>query len=321
MRPITLTTALCAALLLGWSVAAIAASLTGSVRFDGRPVPDAVVYFADAPAAAGGKPAVQTIEQREMRFRPKVSVVPAGATVRFENNDTEMHNVISDDPQNRFDVGARMPGMTAQVVFSHPGVVRLRCKIHPEMRATVFVAPSAGFARTGADGRYRIDSVPPGPQRVAVWHERLSAAEVAASARAVDDQERIDFDLRPEAPAGSTAELAPARDWRPVVGEIRVALTEAVERWTHGAKTSALIKAMTAHSALYHESGLSLSLAHQFGAERADDYDRRFQELIRALQATDRPSAAQQEQWRRQSRALVEELERAATEISPASNP
>jgi hypothetical protein len=50
-------------------------------------------------------------------------------------------------------------------------VVRIFCDIHSHMSAFVLVFRHPYYAKAEADGRYRIDNVPPGSYTVSAWHE------------------------------------------------------------------------------------------------------------------------------------------------------
>ena len=55
--------------------------------------------------------------------------------------------------------------------FDRPGIVRVFCEIHSHMNAFILVFNHPFFALTDADGRYRIESVPPGVYNVVAWNE------------------------------------------------------------------------------------------------------------------------------------------------------
>ena len=55
--------------------------------------------------------------------------------------------------------------------FDRPGVVRVFCEIHSHMNAFILVFGHPFFAMTDADGRYRIDNVPPGTYSLVAWNE------------------------------------------------------------------------------------------------------------------------------------------------------
>jgi hypothetical protein len=104
-------------------------------------------------------------------FRPPVLAVRAGQRVRFTNSDGSNHNVNAEDAANRFDAytTALQPHVQAfRAGGSAPTVVR--CHTHPWMVAWVYVFEHPWFAVTDASGRFVIDGVPAGPQRLLVRH-------------------------------------------------------------------------------------------------------------------------------------------------------
>jgi plastocyanin len=134
----------------------------------------AVVYVDAEPEPPLEPLAAVTIDQAGWIFRPPVVAVRAGQLVRFANSDGANHNVRSQD-----EVAAnRMNAQTLNTPHVHrfqpkpaPGSpVAITCDIHPWMIAWVYVFEHRFFAATAADGRFRIDSLPPGPRRLHVRH-------------------------------------------------------------------------------------------------------------------------------------------------------
>ena len=66
---------------------------------------------------------------------------------------------------------ATRAGHSKAVRFDSPGIVRVFCDIHSHMNAFILVFSHPFFAMTDADGRYRIDNVPPGTYNVVAWNE------------------------------------------------------------------------------------------------------------------------------------------------------
>jgi plastocyanin len=139
---------------------------------------DAVVYVVQAagPTAPPNKPA--DIDQRNMQFLPHVLPIVAGTTVRFLNSDPTAHNVFSPDHE-KYDLGTWSQGQSKTHAFATcpkpPCVYVQLCRIHPEMEAYVVVLQNPFFAITAADGRYKIDNVPPGSYSLGVWHAKGKA--------------------------------------------------------------------------------------------------------------------------------------------------
>jgi len=165
--------------------AALRAGSAGAVNVEvlvqtpaGMPLADAAVLvepLAGTPVRPRAR-AHAAIEQRGREFVPWMTVVQTGASVDFPNNDTIRHHVYSFSEPKRFEIKlyAGKPGQP--VVFDKPGRVDIGCNIHDWMEAHVLVVDTPYFARTGADGRAAITSVPAGRYRVRPWHPLQKAA-------------------------------------------------------------------------------------------------------------------------------------------------
>jgi plastocyanin len=138
---------------------------------DREDYPRAVVYFEAAPAGAfeDRTSARATLDQRDERFVPQVVAITVGTTVDFPNNDRTYHNVFSLSKTRRFDLGRYAAGRSKSVRFDRPGIVRVFCDIHSHMNAFILVFAHRYFDVTNADGRYRIEGVPPGSYTLSAW--------------------------------------------------------------------------------------------------------------------------------------------------------
>ena len=134
-----------------------------------------VVYLDPAPRAAfdsRDEPHV-TMDQRNETFVPHVLAIVAGTTVDFPNSDRIYHNVFSLSRIKSFDLGRYATGRSKSIRFDRPGIIRVFCDIHSHMSAFILVFAHRYFAVTDDDGRYRIDSVPPGSYNVVAWNEAM----------------------------------------------------------------------------------------------------------------------------------------------------
>jgi plastocyanin len=155
-----------------------------------------VVYLEEAPQHAFEEPARArvSINQRNEAFVPYVLAVTVGTTVDFPNSDRTYHNVFSLSKPKRFDLGRYARGSSKSVRFDRPGIVRVFCDIHSHMNAFVLVFAHRFFATTDADGRYRIDNVPPGTYTLVAWNEgqaRLSHAVRVPESGGVVEQDFV----------------------------------------------------------------------------------------------------------------------------------
>ena len=137
----------------------------------------AVVYLETAPRGAfdDTAPRRARLDQRNEMFVPHVIAIQVGTTVDFPNNDSTYHNVFSLSRTKPFDLGRYAVGKSKAVTFDRPGIVRVFCDIHSHMNAWILVFAHPFFAVTDADGRFRIEGIPPGTYTVAIWNEAATA--------------------------------------------------------------------------------------------------------------------------------------------------
>jgi len=165
-----------------------------------RDLPDlrrSVVYLESAPRGAFevNEADRAIMDQRNETFVPHVLAVTTGTTVDFPNSDTFYHNVFSLSKTQRFDLGRYASGRLRSVRFDRPGIVRVFCEIHSHMNAFILVFSHPFFALTDADGRYRIENVPPGIYNVVAWNEGTSSDPKSTTVSAGAAAE-LDFTLR-----------------------------------------------------------------------------------------------------------------------------
>jgi len=79
------------------------------------------------------------IHQKGRTFSAETLTVARGEVVTFENDDNVPHNIMSDSPDNAFDLGSQPPGTATPVTFDKAGLVQVICAIHPRMRMTIVV--------------------------------------------------------------------------------------------------------------------------------------------------------------------------------------
>jgi plastocyanin len=138
-----------------------------------------VLYLDPAPQGAFEdlRGARARMDQRAETFVPYVLPVTLGTTVDFPNEDLTFHNVFSLSRPARFDLGRYGAGRSRAVRFDRPGVVRVFCDIHSHMSAYVLVFAHRFFAATDAEGRYRIEGIPPGTWTVQAWNDGAVRAQ------------------------------------------------------------------------------------------------------------------------------------------------
>jgi plastocyanin len=132
-----------------------------------------VVYLEGrAPStAAANPPAMAVIEQQNRRFTTETLAIEAGSRVSFPNSDPIFHNVFSLSRPKVFDLGNYPRGETRVVTFNEPGIVYVNCHLHPNMTATIVVAPNRWNVKASRDGSFELRGVPPGKYTIVAWHK------------------------------------------------------------------------------------------------------------------------------------------------------
>jgi plastocyanin len=134
-----------------------------------------VVYlegrFPPEASAAQPEPAVAKMEQMNRSFSPETLVIQAGSKVSFPNNDPIFHNVFSLSGPKTFDLGNYSKGDTRTGMFPETGIVYVNCHLHPNMTATIVVAPNRWNTQADREGRFALQDVPPGKYTIVAWHK------------------------------------------------------------------------------------------------------------------------------------------------------
>lgn len=131
----------------------------------------AVYLEGQFPPQAAPASAVVRMEQTNRRFSSEMVVIQAGSKVSFPNNDPIFHNVFSLSGPKTFDLGNYPKGDTRVVTFPEPGIVYVNCHLHPNMAATIVVAPNRWNTRADRDGRFELADVPAGKYTIVAWHK------------------------------------------------------------------------------------------------------------------------------------------------------
>ena len=113
------------------------------------------------------------LDQHGCRFHPHVLVVPVGATLRFGNNDETNHNIHTLARKNTQVNKNIAGGSNFDQLLDKAEVIDIKCDIHTWMKGYVFVTDATHWATSGADGKFKIEGLPPGEYELSWWHEEL----------------------------------------------------------------------------------------------------------------------------------------------------
>ena len=215
--------------------AASAATITGTVKFDGEvpkklrpvamdadpecakkhsePVPSEMLVLGDGNTMANifvtvtsGLPdkewptpkAPVVLDQKGCQYIPHVTGIMVNQPMRILNSDGILHNVHSLSKVNKsFNIA--MPASrteTLETFTQTEGMFVIKCDIHPWMKAYVQVMPHPFYDVTGKDGKFTIKDLPAGTYEVEIWHEKLGTKSATVTVGA-DETKTADFALSP----------------------------------------------------------------------------------------------------------------------------
>jgi len=177
-RAISLVVVLLPAVLFAAEPAKVG-TVKGVISVGGRPTGDAVVSVegisqehlkSQISNLKSKKTQKALMDQRDLKFVPRVLAVLVGTAVEFPNNDKTFHNVYSSSEAKKFDLGLYAPGKSRGAKFDKAGVVKILCNVHPSMEAYVVVKSHPNYGATDSRGNYSLSGVPLGKFRLEVWH-------------------------------------------------------------------------------------------------------------------------------------------------------
>ena len=154
-----------------------AGEIKGKVSVQGLKSAENIAVYVDAIPGKDFPAPTQhvTVDQKQMKFQPHVTVVQKGTTVEFLNSDPVGHNVywpsISGNKKLAHNLGTWPKGEKKPFQFNDLGVASLLCNVHPEMSGYVVVVATPYFAVTDKDGNFVIKDIPAGKYTLKTWSE------------------------------------------------------------------------------------------------------------------------------------------------------
>lgn len=115
------------------------------------------------------------------RLAPRSLIIRAGQTIRWQSEGRCVHAPHDHPLKNeRGCIGAFNPKtFTQSYDLAEPVPIPLTCDLHAWERANWLIVDHPFAAVTDADGRFRIENLPPGTHTLSAWHERCGWVERA----------------------------------------------------------------------------------------------------------------------------------------------
>jgi len=106
-------------------------------------------------------------------------VLTVGSSLETVNRDPFLHTT---HLYGAHEMNIALParGSHGTRIMRRPGMIVVKCDVHAWMQAFIRVDPHPFHAISDADGRFRIQGVPPGSYVLESWHERLGKQRQSA---------------------------------------------------------------------------------------------------------------------------------------------
>lgn len=138
-----------------------------------------VVWLTDA---REGKPLPESrrfeVTNWRCRLNPRVQGVIVGGTLNVKSADPVEHETVirvsgSAVPLETVTQNGDGQVVPLEKVLAHPVRLELTCRTHPWTQGSIHVFDHPYFAVSAPNGRFVLDSIPPGEYTMRTWHERM----------------------------------------------------------------------------------------------------------------------------------------------------
>ena len=265
-------------------------NVKGTVLINGKaPSPNTLVFLETKTkmrAKGQKKGATLTINQSNLNFQPRHSVIQVGTTVTFSNHDKEVHNIYSKSLSNQFNLGAMASGAFKTIEFNTAGPIVLRCNMHKDMIGTLFVVPNGYYTQPNAKGEYDFKNIKSEGYIMQVWAPMLSPDEVEANLRTADltgvDQ-TFDFDIKSASVPGEIHDMTDPTDYNAIVDNIEKEMFQAIEDWKNGKKFISRKRMLMAVTKHFAGEGLKGAIAKSFSSKRSILLERKLDKIRKEI--------------------------------------
>lgn len=134
------------------------------------------------------------LDQKGCQYEPHVAGVRVGQPVKILNPDGTLHNVHSLSKINP-EFNLAMPKFRTETtqIFNKPEFMfALKCDVHPWMLGWLSVMDHPFFSTTQKDGQFKIADLPAGTYEIEAWHEKLGKKQMSITVTD-DENKTIDF--------------------------------------------------------------------------------------------------------------------------------
>jgi Carboxypeptidase regulatory-like domain len=139
-----------------------------------------IVFVKDVPGNYPTPSTPAVLDQKGCHYVPHVSAVQVGQPIEIKNSDATLHNVHAmPEVNSQFNEGQPVQGMVSTKKFDKAEVkpFRIKCDVHGWMKSYMAVLPHPYHAVSQMNGTFSIANLPPGSYTLVAWHEKYGQQE------------------------------------------------------------------------------------------------------------------------------------------------
>ncbi len=155
------------------------------------------LHLTDARAANEATGVIHRIEQIGAQFKPFISAVQKGSSIKFPNRDSFAHHVYSFSEPAKFQSELYSQQESHEIKVSKPGVVVVGCNIHDWMLAYVYVLDTPYFAQP-VENSVHFEQLEPGAYSLSYWHPSMSSPVTTQLSIAEGAAKRVQLSINVE---------------------------------------------------------------------------------------------------------------------------
>lgn len=139
-----------------------------------------IVYVKDVPGNYPTPSTPAVLDQKGCHYVPHVTAVQVGQPIEIKNSDATLHNVHAMPAVNsQFNEGQPVQGMVSTKKFDKVEMkpFRIKCDVHGWMKSYMAVLPHPYHSVSAENGTFSIANLPPGSYTLVAWHEKYGEQE------------------------------------------------------------------------------------------------------------------------------------------------
>jgi hypothetical protein len=138
------------------------------------------IYVKNVPGSYPPPTTPVVLDQHGCQYHPHAVVLQVGQPLQIKNSDATLHNIHALPVINSsFNEGQPIQGMVSTKKLDKAEITpfRIKCDVHGWMKAFMAVMPHPFYSVSQGNGSFTISNLPPGQYTIVAWHEKYGSQE------------------------------------------------------------------------------------------------------------------------------------------------